>query len=147
MRSKLAATTAFTPNKRVPFAAQSRDEPVPYSCPARMINGVFVSAYFIAASKIDISSPVSEFPFPKYFVTPPSVPGTIKFLTRTFANVPRVRWNFVPLRVLIGEIAIKFAKRLRLECRLHRLFDFTQARPQITQEGLFPVFVFAERFT
>ena len=34
MRSKLCATTAFTPSRFVPLAAQSRDEPVPYSCPA-----------------------------------------------------------------------------------------------------------------
>ena len=56
MRSKLCAITARTPKSRVPLAAQSREEPVPYSCPARITNGVFVSAYFIAASKIDGSS-------------------------------------------------------------------------------------------
>ena len=33
MRSKLSTSTAFTPSKRVPLAAQSRDEPVPYSLP------------------------------------------------------------------------------------------------------------------
>jgi hypothetical protein len=33
MRSKLSAITAFTPSRKVPFAAQSRDEPVPYSLP------------------------------------------------------------------------------------------------------------------
>ena len=44
MRSKLAATTAFTPNNRVPFAAQSRLEPVPYSVPAKITSGIFVSA-------------------------------------------------------------------------------------------------------
>src|SRR5438876_615463 len=93
-----------------------------------MINGVFVSAYFIAASKIDISSPASNFPFPKYLVTPPSVPGTIKFLMRTLAKVPRVITKSLPRR-------------------LHRLFDFTQARPEIAQESHFPVFVFAERFS
>src|ERR1051326_7879294 len=100
MRSKLAAITAFTPNKRVPFAAQSRDEPLPYSFPAKITSGVFVSAYFIAASKIDICSPSPflELPLrlgPKNFVTPPSVPGTIKFLIRTFANV-RIKNLMVP---------------------------------------------------
>ena len=50
MRSKLCATTAFTPRSAVPFAAQSRELPVPYSWPAKIISGVFVSAYFIAAS-------------------------------------------------------------------------------------------------
>jgi len=34
MRSKLSAMTARTPNSRVPLAAQSREEPVPYSLPA-----------------------------------------------------------------------------------------------------------------
>ena len=29
MRSKLSAITTFTPSRKVPFAAQSRDEPMP----------------------------------------------------------------------------------------------------------------------
>jgi len=33
MRSKLFAITAFTPSSCVPLAAQSRDDPVPYSSP------------------------------------------------------------------------------------------------------------------
>ena len=33
MRSKLSTITALTPSSRVPFAAQSREEPVPYSLP------------------------------------------------------------------------------------------------------------------
>ena len=37
MRSKLSAITARTPSSIVPLAAQSRDEPVPYSLPAMMI--------------------------------------------------------------------------------------------------------------
>ena len=40
MRSKLRATTAFTPSSCVPLAAQSRLEPVPYSSPAKIISGV-----------------------------------------------------------------------------------------------------------
>ena len=39
MRSKLSARTAFTPRSSVPFAAQSRDEPEPYSLPAMIISG------------------------------------------------------------------------------------------------------------
>ena len=31
--------TAFTPSSIVPFAAQSRDDPVPYSAPPRITNG------------------------------------------------------------------------------------------------------------
>ena len=41
MRSKLSAITARTPSRFGPFAAQSRDEPEPYSLPARMISGTF----------------------------------------------------------------------------------------------------------
>ena len=40
MRSKLSAITACTPSSRVPFAAQSRLEPVPYSLPANTTSGV-----------------------------------------------------------------------------------------------------------
>ena len=35
MRSKLWAITARTPSRLVPLAAQSREEPVPYSLPAK----------------------------------------------------------------------------------------------------------------
>src|SRR6185312_2881845 len=50
MRSKLSVITALTPSSRVPLAAQSREEPVPYSLPAMTTSGVPVSLYFIAAS-------------------------------------------------------------------------------------------------
>ncbi len=50
MRSKLSAITAFTPNKNVPFAAQSLEEPEPYSLPAKIIKGVLVFWYSIAVS-------------------------------------------------------------------------------------------------
>jgi hypothetical protein len=40
MRSKLSTTTAFTPSRKVPFAAQSRDEPMPYSLPPKITSGV-----------------------------------------------------------------------------------------------------------
>ena len=40
MRSNDSASTARTPSRRVPLAAQSRDEPEPYSAPARIISGV-----------------------------------------------------------------------------------------------------------
>src|SRR5581483_9091641 len=51
MRSKLCATTTLTPSRFVPFAAQSRELPVPYSWPASTISGVFFSACFIAAPR------------------------------------------------------------------------------------------------
>jgi hypothetical protein len=50
MRSKDCAITARTPSRFVPLAAQSRDEPEPYSLPASTTSGVPSSAYFIAAS-------------------------------------------------------------------------------------------------
>ncbi len=50
MRSKLSAITALTPNSMVPLAAQSRDEPVPYSLPASTTSGVPAAWYFIDAS-------------------------------------------------------------------------------------------------
>jgi beta-hydroxylase len=45
-----SAITAFTPSSIVPLAAQSRDEPVPYSLPAKITSGVPAAWYFIAAS-------------------------------------------------------------------------------------------------
>ena len=50
MRSKDCASTARTPSSRVPFAAQSRDEPEPYSLPASTTSGVPSSMYASAAS-------------------------------------------------------------------------------------------------
>ena len=57
MRSKLSAITARTPSSSGPLAAQSRDEPVPYSLPARTMSGTFSALYRCAASKIVTSSP------------------------------------------------------------------------------------------
>ena len=39
IRSKDSATTARTPRRVVPFAAQSREDPEPYSLPARTTSG------------------------------------------------------------------------------------------------------------
>jgi hypothetical protein len=50
MRSKVSAITAFTPSRLVPFAAQSREDPVPYSLPAITTSGTPAAMYFIAAS-------------------------------------------------------------------------------------------------
>ena len=44
IRSKLSAITARTPSSLVPFAAQSREEPEPYSLPARTTSGTPSSA-------------------------------------------------------------------------------------------------------
>ena len=40
IRSKLSAMTARTPRSAVPFAAQSREEPDPYSLPAKITSGM-----------------------------------------------------------------------------------------------------------
>jgi len=40
IRSKLSAITALTPSRTVPFAAQSRLDPEPYSLPANTTSGV-----------------------------------------------------------------------------------------------------------
>ncbi len=40
MRSKLSVMTALTPSRFVPLAAQSRDEPEPYSLPPKMTSGM-----------------------------------------------------------------------------------------------------------
>ena len=50
MRSNDCVITARMPSSVVPLAAQSRDEPEPYSLPASTTSGVPCPAYFIAAS-------------------------------------------------------------------------------------------------
>tara|TARA_A100001015_G_scaffold233862_1_gene265132 strand:+ start:17 stop:1189 length:1173 start_codon:yes stop_codon:yes gene_type:complete len=50
IRSKLSAITALTPNNFVPFAAQSLEEPVPYSLPPITTKSVFLFLYSATAS-------------------------------------------------------------------------------------------------
>ena len=50
IRSKLSVMTARTPSSAVPLAAQSRDEPEPYSLPPRITSGTPAAAYACAAS-------------------------------------------------------------------------------------------------
>ena len=50
MRSYDSASTNRTPSSRGPFAAQSRDDPEPYSLPAITHSGVPSSWYSRAAS-------------------------------------------------------------------------------------------------
>ena len=50
IRSNDSASTARTPSSAVPLAAQSRDEPEPYSLPASTISGVPSAAYCRDAS-------------------------------------------------------------------------------------------------
>ena len=75
------------------MAAQSRDEPLPYSLPATATRGVRSWRYRSAASKIVIVSPDGT-----WTVRPPSVPGTIRFLRRMLAKVPRTITRSSPRR-------------------------------------------------
>ena len=57
MRSKLSAITALTPRSAVPLAAQSREDPAPYSTPATTTSGTPFSCQAMAASKIELCCP------------------------------------------------------------------------------------------
>ena len=61
-------------------------------------------------------------------------------------NVARAGRNFVPLRVLIGKIAIKFSKNFRRKGGLHSVTHFGQAGPEVPQKRFLPVFILADRF-
>src|SRR5258707_4335935 len=60
-------------------------------------------------------------------------------------NVAGAGWNFVPLRILVGEIAIKFSENFRSKRGLHGVAHFLQARPEIAQKSVFSAFVLADR--
>jgi hypothetical protein len=96
MRSKLSVITARTPSNVVPFAAQSRDEPVPYSLPAMTTSGV-PSAFLILPSPRR-RSPASRRSARYTCVMPPSTPGTISLRMRMLAKVPRIMTSWLPRR-------------------------------------------------
>ena len=73
----------FTPNKKVPLAAQSLEDPVPYSCPAITISGTFSFIYCMATSYMG-----KIFLLDLSFVKPPSIPGTIWLRILIFPKVP-----------------------------------------------------------
>ena len=93
MRSKLSAITARTPRSLGPFAAQSREEPAPYSLPASTMSGTPSCWYFCEASQIDISSPSG-----RWRVYEPSTPGTSALRNRMLPNVPRPITSWLPRR-------------------------------------------------
>src|SRR5436190_10507901 len=66
--------------------------------------------------------------------------NVIAFLV-PLVNVACARWNFVPLRILLREIAIKVAERFRPERRLHNIADLAESRPEIAKEGFFAVLI------
>src|SRR5438045_9338928 len=59
-------------------------------------------------------------------------------------NVAGAGWNFVPLRILIGEIAIKFAENFRRKRGLHGVAHFFQARPETAQKNVLSAFFLAD---
>ena len=65
-----------------PLAAQSRDDPEPYSLPARTISGVHLHAVTSDASKIVNSSPAGRMHRPR----PPLEPGTSRLRRRTLGE-------------------------------------------------------------
>ena len=93
MRSNDFAITARTPSNAVPFAAQSRDDPEPYSAPAKTIKGTPSDRY-----RAETSNTLPSVPSGRCTLTPPSDPGTSLFRSRMFANVPRTITSWFPRR-------------------------------------------------
>src|SRR6185312_644588 len=77
----------------VPFAAQSREEPVPYSFPAITMSGVPARWYSIDASKMVTACAPGA-----VAVHPPSVPGASSLRSRILAKVPRIITSWLPRR-------------------------------------------------
>ena len=71
-------------NNFVPFAAQSLDDPVPYSFPATTTKSFPLFLYSIAASYT-----LATFPSGYILVNPPSVSGAISFRILMFPKAPR----------------------------------------------------------
>ena len=99
MRSKLFATTALTPSSCVPFAAQSRDDPVPYSSPPKTTVGVpcrdvlhrRVVDRHLLARRLEQRDAA-------FLAAPSAFGGSIRFLMRTLAKVPRIITSWLPRR-------------------------------------------------
>ena len=53
--------------------------------------------------------------------------------------------DFVPLRILRGEIVVQLAENFRLQRGLHQVADFLQRRPDVLQENRPAVLARAER--
>ncbi len=99
MRSKLRATTALTPSSCVPLAAQSRDEPVPYSSPPKttvgvpcgdVLHGRVVDRHLLAGRLEQRDA--------AFDARAVRLGGTIRFLMRTLAKVPRIITSWLPRR-------------------------------------------------
>jgi aconitase A len=55
MRSKLSVMTALTPSRLVPLAAQSREDPEPYSLPPKTVKVTAAPSEFSAPGKETIT--------------------------------------------------------------------------------------------
>ncbi len=78
-----------------PFAAQSRDEPEPYSLPAMTKSGTPSGDVLHRRRRRSTSSARRSAGDAS---TPPSVPGASWLRRRTFANVPRTMTSWLPRR-------------------------------------------------
>ena len=63
-----------------------------------------------------------------------------------FIHVAGAGRDFVPLGILRRKILVKFAEHFRLQRGLHEVTDFAQRRPEVLEENVCAVFVFANRF-
>ena len=61
-------------------------------------------------------------------------------------GVADARRDFVPLRILIGKVAVQFAEYLRLERALHEVAHLSEAWPKVAQEHVRAVVRLAKRF-
>src|ERR1043165_7200128 len=61
-------------------------------------------------------------------------------------NISFCGGNFVPLGILLGEIAVELAEDLGLESGLHLVANFLQGGPDLSQINVFAVVAFADRF-
>ena len=86
--------TARTPSSLVPLAAQSREEPVPYSPPRQDDQG---NAFFPVAHRCFVDRHL--FPGrPVHGPAPLRFPGASWFLRRILAKVPRIITSWLPRR-------------------------------------------------
>ena len=87
---KTSANTALIPSSFVPFAAQSLEEPVPYSFPAMTTKSIF---FYIPWQPHKHSLLCHQ----DGVVNPPSVPGAISFPILILPKVPRIITSWFPL--------------------------------------------------
>ena len=109
MRSKLSTITARTPSSLVPFAAQSREEPDPYSLPPSTTSGTS-SAMYLHRRVVDrhllglgrLAAVATGGRRSRASRRPPAAPRRparlIRLRSLMFANVPRIITSWLPRR-------------------------------------------------